>query len=270
MEANGRNRGLAYSDMAIFFRSVKYDAQPYLDALDKAGIPYAVSGIGGLFQAPEVDEICSTLAYLGGFNKLWDSKAGEGEIPEPANIYEQAAEIFLLPTKRQFVKDLKALHDALQKQHRLQLQGLYGDILKLLGVDHDEFHGDDHEMEMYNLGRLSQAISDYEGTRGYCTFKDIERFCWFIRHYAEGAYDAGAGEDPSRVINAVQVMTLHGAKGLGFPVVFMPYCIERPFRHTPPGFLNPHAFNFARYTGSVEDERRLFYVGLTRAKNSSA
>ena len=96
---------------------------------------YAVSGIGGLFQAPEVDVIFSILAYLGGFNKLWDSKAGDGETPEPADIYEQAAEIFLLPTKRQFVKDLSSLHDDLQKQYRLKLQGLYGDILKLLGVE---------------------------------------------------------------------------------------------------------------------------------------
>jgi len=266
IENNGHKRGLAYSDMAIFFRSVKYDGQPYLEALDEAGIPYAVSGIGGLFEAREVDVIFSILAYLGGFKKLWDSKAGDGESPEPADIYGQAAEIFHLPTKRQFVKNLEQLRDNLQEQRRLQLQGLYGDILMLLGVDDEEYHTEEHEIEMYNLGRLSQAISDYEGTRSYCTFKDIERFCWFIRHYAEGAYDAGAGEDPTRVINAVQVMTLHGAKGLGFPVVFMPYCIERAFRHTPPGFLDPEAFNFARYSGSVEDERRLFYVGLTRAK----
>ena len=266
IENNGHKRGLAYSDMAIFFRSVKYDGQPYLEALDEAGIPYAVSGIGGLFEAREVDVIFSILAYLGGFKKLWDSKAGDGESPEPAYIYGQAAEIFHLPTKRQFVKNLEQLRDNLQEQRRLQLQGLYGNILMLLGVDDEEYHTEEHEIEMYNLGRLSQAISDYEGTRSYCTFKDIERFCWFIRHYAEGAYDAGAGEDPTRVINAVQVMTLHGAKGLGFPVVFMPYCIERPHRHTPAGFLDPEAFNFARYSGSVEDERRLFYVGLTRAK----
>jgi len=265
-ENNGRQRGLAYSDIAIFFRSVKYDGQPYLEALEEAGIPYAVSGIGGLFEAGEVDVIFSIFSYLGSFKKHWDSKAGSGETPEPDEIYEQAAEIFHLPTKRQFVKELQILKDNLQKQRRLQLQGLYGVILNLLGVDDEEYHAEDHEIEMYNLGRMSQAISDYEGTRSYCTFNDIERFCWFIRHYAEGAYDAGAGEDPTRMINAVQVMTLHGAKGLGFPVVFMPYCIERISRHTPPGFLDSDAFNFARYSGSTEDERRLFYVGLTRAK----
>jgi DNA helicase-2/ATP-dependent DNA helicase PcrA len=61
-------------------------------------------------------------------------------------------------------------------------------------------------------------------------------------------------------------MTLHATKGLGFPVVFMPYCVERPYRETAPGFLDPKTFNFTRYQGSIEDERRLFYVGITRTK----
>lgn len=97
--------------------------------------------------------------------------------------------------------------------------------------------------------------------------KDIERFCWFINNYAKGAYDEGAGDDPTLALNAVQVMTLHGTKGLGFPVVFMPYSVapKKP-RETDPGYLNPKSFNFKRYHGSEEDERRLFYVGMTRAK----
>jgi len=109
-----------------------------------------------------------------------------GESPEPLDIYEQAAEIFHLPAKHQFTEDLQSLHDELKSQRRLNLQGLYGHILKLLGVDEERFHTEENEIKLYNLGRLSQAISDYEGTRSYCTFKDIERFCWFIRHYARG------------------------------------------------------------------------------------
>jgi len=265
-EKNGTPRGLAYSDMAIFFRTVRYDARPYLDALEEAGIPYAVSGIGGLFEAPEVDVIFSIFSYLGDFEKIWDAADQSGEIPDMESICKDAAKTFMIPPKKQFKTQLDELKESLKDQKRISLQGLYADILTLLGLTEEEMHNDDFELAMYNLGRLSQAISDYEGTRGYCTFKDIKRFCWFIKHYAEGSYDAGAGEDPTRIINAVQVMTLHGAKGLGFPVVFMPYCIERKKHETDAGFLNPRKFDFARYRGSVEDERRLFYVGMTRAK----
>lgn len=266
IDSNVPERGLAYSDIAIFFRSVRYDARPYLEALDKAGIPYAVSGIGGLFEAPEVNIVFDILSYLGGFRKIWDSDVGINIIPDPDSIYEYAKDTFLLPLKEDFITTLQQLKEDYKGKGRIALQELYADILMLLGVTAPNFHDDAHEIQMYNLGRLSQTISDYEGTRTYCTYRDIERFCWFIRHYAEGSYDAGAGEDPTRVINGVQVMTLHATKGLGFPIVFMPFSVDRQPHQTEPGFLDPSKFDFTRYHGSVEDERRLFYVGMTRAK----
>ena len=265
-DSDGSQRGLSYSDIAIFFRSVRYDGRPYLDALDKAGIPYAVSGIGGLFEAPEVDIVFDILSYLGDFGKIWISDIGIGIPPQPDSIYGYARKVFFLRSKKAFIASLEQLKQDYKGKGRISLQGLYADILVLLGVTSPHFHTDDHEIQMYNLGRLSQAISDYEGTRTYCTYRDIQRFCWFIKHYAEGSYDAGAGEDPTRVINAVQVMTLHATKGLGFPVVFMPYCVDREPRQTASGFLDPSKFDFSRYHGSTEDERRLFYVGMTRSK----
>jgi DNA helicase-2/ATP-dependent DNA helicase PcrA len=261
---DGSKRGLAYSDIALLFRSVKYGAQPYLDALDKAGIPYAVTNIGGLFEADEVDTVFSIFAYLGGFEKTWDGQSGTGFVPTEDLIYSSAKSIFQLSNKKIFKKHLQELKETISG--RISLQGIYGEILAILGAGRDDIHDNETEVTLYNLGRLSQAISDYEGTRSYCTFRDIKYFCWFIRNYAQNAYDAGAGDDRTLSINAVQVMTLHGTKGLGFPVVFMPYSVEKPFRQTHPGFLDASKFNFTRYQGSVEDERRLFYVGMTRAK----
>ncbi|MCX7794764.1 MAG: hypothetical protein N2257_10250 [Thermodesulfovibrionales bacterium] len=58
IESNGRSQGLGYSDIAIFFRSVKYDAKLYLNALKEAGFPYSVSGIGGLFDSGYLKKKC--------------------------------------------------------------------------------------------------------------------------------------------------------------------------------------------------------------------
>ncbi|MBL7136033.1 MAG: ATP-dependent helicase [Candidatus Marinimicrobia bacterium] len=261
---DGSKRGLAYSDIAILFRSVKYGARPYLDALEKAKIPYAVTNIGGLFEASEVDTIFSIFSYLGDFGKIWDWQSGTGFVPDENSIYLSAKSTFSLSNKRAFKKHFQELKESISG--RISLQGTYGKILAILGVGMYDIHDDKNEVALYNLGRLSQAISDYEGTRTYCTPRDIKRFCWFIRNYAQNAYDAGSGDDRTLSINAVQVMTLHGTKGLGFPVVFMPYSVDKPFRQTHPGFLDASKFNFVRYQGSVEDERRLFYVGVTRAK----
>lgn len=261
---DGSKRGLACSDIALLFRSVKYGAKPYLDALDEAEIPYAVTNVGGLFEADEVDTVFNILSYLGDFEKIWDGQTGTGFVPDEDSIYSSANSAFLLSNKRAFKRQLRELKESISG--RISLQGVYGEILANLGVGTIDIHDDENEVALYNLGRLSQAISDYEGTRSYCTPRDIKRFCWFIKNYAQNAYDAGTGDDRTPSINAVQVMTLHGTKGLGFPVVFMPYCVEKPFRQTQPGFLDTSKFNFARYQGCVEDERRLFYVGMTRAK----
>lgn len=261
---DGSKRGLAYSDIAIFFRSVRFGAEPYLRALEYAEIPFAVTNIGGLFDSWEVDTIFNVLSYLGEFKNIWDGQSGTGFVPDENFIYNNVSPVFILPTKRTFYKHLRLLKESLSG--RISLQGLYGEILTLLGLANIEIHDNLNEVPLYNLGRLSQAISDYEGIRTYCTTRDIKYFCWFIRNYAQNAYDAGTGDDRTLSINAVQVMTLHGTKGLGFPVVFMPNSIEKSQRHTPAGFLNPANFDFTRYHGSVEDERRLFYVGMTRAK----
>lgn len=267
IDSDGRKRGLCYSDIAVFFRSVKFDAAPYLNALREAGIPVAVSGIGGLFESEEADIIFEILSYLGDFGKIWNRETREGSVPDLESIYERAKDFFVIPPKIQFIKTFEKLKEDAKANRRLSFQGLYADILSILGLQNETLHDDENEIMLYNIGRISQAITDYEAIRTYCTYRDIEGFCWFIKNYAEGAYDAGAGDDPTLALNAVQVMTLHGTKGLGFPVIFMPYCIapKKP-KETNPGYLNPESFNFKRYHGSEEDERRLFYVGMTRAK----
>ncbi len=262
--SDGAKRGLAYSDIAIFFRSVKYDAKPYLEAFEKEGIPFAVTNIGGLFEAPEIDVIFNIFSYLGDFTKTWNGQSGKGFISDEDKIYQQAKPIFYLPDEKTFKRNLQDLKKSISG--RISLQGIYGEILAILGVGFEKFHSIENEIVLYNLGRLSQAISDFIETRHHCTPRDIKRFCWFIRNYAQNAYDAGAGDDRTLSINAIQIMTLHATKGLGFPVVFMPYCVEKPYRRSDAGFLNEKKFDFERYHGSIEDERRLFYVGITRAK----
>ncbi len=258
VDKSGSERGLAYSDIAVFFRSVRFDSKPYLEAFTEAGIPYAVSGVGGLFDTPEIRTVFSIFSFLADADN-------KGEWT-PEAICGDASCHFSIPRKAAFVRGLNELKERLRGAKRISFQEVYADILILLGINEEARHGPIHEVEMYNLGRFSRVLADYEGTRSYCTYNDISRFCWFIRHFAEGSYDAGTGEDPTLLIDAVRVMTLHGTKGLGFPVVFMPYSIKRPEHGLASGFLDPDTFDLSRYKGGKEDERRLFYVGLTRSK----
>lgn len=115
IDKNGRTRGLEYSDIAMFFRSVKYDSQLYLEALDKAGIPFAVSGVGGLFESPEVDVIFCIFSYLGNFKKIWDRENKTGYIPTEEEIFDEANQLFPLPDQKKFIQILQEFKDNIQK-----------------------------------------------------------------------------------------------------------------------------------------------------------
>ena len=131
----------------------------------------------------------------------------------------------------------------------------------------EAFHNAEDDVLLYNLGRLSQAISDYEDSREYLTFNSIRDFLWFIRLHAEGSYDSGDTDAMAGLIDAVQVLTMHGTKGLGFPIVFMP-CHLRKDRDPDfgPSFIDTKKVNVNRFLNHADDDRRLYYVALTRAK----
>lgn len=254
-------RRLEYSDVAIQFRSIANGAQPYIDALNEAGIPIVYSGVGGLFETVEVDCIIRILSYI---SKIDRGVAYDDNFLE--SIWNDLPDVFTVP-KAQFISGVKKLEDWARGQRRLSLQGLYGLILELLGVSKPEFHTEENEVLLYNLGRLSTAITDYEGSREYVTYNGIKSFLWFIRLHAERSYDSGPTDATAHLIDAVQILTMHGTKGLGFPIVFMPGNHKPRANNRPnPTWIDTTKVDLSRYANTEQDERRLYYVGLTRAK----
>jgi DNA helicase-2/ATP-dependent DNA helicase PcrA len=79
----------------------------------------------------------------------------------------------------------------------------------------------------------------------------------FIDEVTLGQQDLGDEKDKQLAKNAVALMTLHSAKGLEFPHVYMVGMEE--------GIL-PHHRSLRIDTNDVEEERRLCYVGVTRAQ----
>jgi len=129
---------------------------------------------------------------------------------------------------------------------------------------------------MANLGRFSTLLADYESSLrlGGATpdwSSAIKGLCWYMNSYASGAYEEQPSED-IRGIDAVQIMTIHQAKGLEWPIVFIPCLVSRRFPSSKTGyrqdwFLPRDMFDVKRYEGEIDDERRLFYVAITRAKD---
>jgi len=286
-------RGLTYGDCAVLLRSVRHDAAPILDALKDADVPYVVGGTAGLFTTQEAIAMRTAFQFLAGVAM----NVGSG--PAPLSAVRAALLGARLGLDRRHVEagtkllaDRRALIQAGQRHPFLVLQSVYLHLLTALGVREEAIgraaQSSPHqrppeqglsgaqqgEVVFYNLGQFSRVIADFEHI--YFDEAPGERFRAFAQflvyqapeYYAEGREESG-GVAP----DAVQVMTVHQAKGLQWPAVFVPALRRNRFPAAGVGgrttwhVLPPAAVrNAERYQGGVEDERRLFYVALTRAE----
>lgn len=254
-------RKLNYSDMALLFRSIGNEAGPYLDALKEANIPVVFSGAGGLFDTLEVRSVMQMLEYI----CKCDGNVDYDE--DWLKALHDSIKINFKINFKDFSEGIEKLESYARRQKRLSLQGFYASILSMLGLAKEEFHREENEVLLYNLGRLSTAITDYENSREYLTFKSIKDFIWFIRLHAENSYDSGPSDATANLIDAVQLMTMHGTKGLGFPAVFLPaHHKGKPRTGDAPSWVDSTKVDLSRFNNSDQDERRLYYVALTRAK----
>ena len=177
-----------------------------------------------------------------------------------------------------FLKERKAeLGD--KREAKLYLQRLYLDFLERIELREEAItEASDGqrsgEIVYYNLGKLSQVISDFEKIHFQDSPADMyHTFAKFLYYEAPGYYPEGWEDAGQARPDAVQIMTVHKAKGMQWPVVFIPCLRKNRFPSKKHGgrsvwHIIPEncVENVDRYKGSIEDERRLFYVALTRAE----
>lgn len=187
-EPGKAERPIDWRDIALLFRSVKYDARPFINGLRKAGIPLFVKGSTGLVDHPEVTIVLDAMKYV---ISLTNTLQADGN---PESKYRL---LFKEGSHRRKYSFFKGKLDKLRREYQsktwINLQRVFQDVLNSMGLSKYEFK----EEIMYNLGRLSQIISDYEGIH-YPLKKDtwaLENFFDFIMRYAAHAYEEGGPEE---------------------------------------------------------------------------
>lgn len=269
-----------YSDCAILLRSVTTSAEPFIKILRTRNIPYLVGGKVGLFKRSEAQAVGQLFSWL------WDDGFW---VENPWNWQEQARGDDLLETGIELwnsatgtpispgtKKKLIEWKNKVINGHFDNFIQIFHELLVILRYKDLDSKDRLHTAIMANLGRFSSLLADYESSIRLGGNKPdwisvVKGLCWYMNTYATGAYEEQPSED-IRGINAVHIMTVHQAKGLEWPIVFIPAMVGRRFPSSKIGleqgwYVPRNMFDVKRYEGEIEDERRLFYVAITRAKD---
>lgn len=270
-EIRHRIRGREYGDFAVLYRT-NAQSRVFEEVLRRNGIPAKVVGNVGFYERKEIKDV---LAYLRLVENPSDDMSLERIINEPkrgvgektldkikayAKIYEKS---LLAALKDEEVLDslsvkvktaVSAMAELLWQYHdekdNLILLDIYDGILAKSGYLKvlEEQNTVEAEGRIENIMELRSAIEQFQKENPNGT----------IGEFLEGkALASDADKLPEAEENGeVLLMTLHTAKGLEFPVVFLPGMEEGLF---------PSKRSMDTETG-IEEERRLCYVGITRAK----
>lgn len=259
------------SECAVLYRS-NSQSRVIEEALIQANIPYRIYGGMRFFERQEIKD---ALAYLRLISNRFDDAAFERVInTPPRGIGERTLE-----TIRQLVRDRQiTLWQAIQVAVNEEL--LSGRAANALLRFVDLINALDQETEQMNLSEqtdfvikksgLYEMYQQEKGEKGEVRIENLEELVTATKQFTKpgeaedlsdltaflthASLEAGEAQaSPNQ--DYVELMTLHSAKGLEFPRVFIVGVEEGIF---------PSGMSFDE--GRLQEERRLAYVGITRAK----
>ncbi|MBW6450887.1 DNA helicase II [Vibrio parahaemolyticus] len=266
-----QDKGGALNDAAMLYRN-NAQSRVLEEALIQAGLPYRIYGGMRFFERQEIKD---ALAYMRLMANRNDDAAFERVVNTPtrglgdktletirraardrgctmweasvAMLDEQVLAGRAAGALGRFIELITALEDDTlemplheQTDHVIKYSGLF--------AMYEQEKGEKSKARIENLEELVTATRQFEKPE---EAEEMSLLTAFLTHAALEAGEGQAGEFE----DAVQLMTLHSAKGLEFPLVFMVGVEEGMF----PSQMS------AEEAGRLEEERRLCYVGMTRA-----
>lgn len=279
--------GVAFKDMAVLVRS-RAAYGKLVEQFAAFAIPVQPGGRTGLFDQPEAKTLGRTIVWLSDLD--WREGYERGEpVAEAALLQEYTEHFSLSPRQQRTLRDaLRQWKSAVGQENRTaDLVREYYELLDVLAVREWDVDDPMQANRLGTLARFSELLADYESVRrraradadapGEQVGGD-DRGTWYYRNlgvhllnYAAGAYEGFDGEADA-LVDAVDLTTVHRAKGLEWPVVFVPSLTSSRFPSSRAGSfqdwpLPRTTFDAARYEGGDAEERRLFYVAATRARD---
>lgn len=266
-----------YKDHAILVRG-KRAANIMEVAAKKMGVPVSTVGTGSFFDLQTVKDACLYLNFLTDPNNAFHAQAmfsmfdGIGE-HRAIEIYQYVSVHGLELDKIKARTKFKAVRNACDKLIRLMV--ILGEGEKREKALKDPVVLYDHFVQEFYMKKLIEKNTNTLGIVDELELRKRESELTTITALLEKAEDTQSFLDLLTIDDnidqdgkeddgeKVKVMTMHASKGLEFPVVFLPSWSEESF---PPPYAINSKMTQQEIEESIEQERNLGYVGITRAK----
>ena len=281
-------------DVAILVRG-NADADQFLRSLNVKSVPWTFSGNSGLYDRPEIRLLIAFLRALVhtdesvSLHYLASSDLYEVPIVDltRCSTHADRRHVHLFDVLRR-AGEISELRDQISEAGHAAIRHLVGDLERYMELGREMPTGELLYQFIRDSGWLMRLYRE-ETARDVAEAKNITKFFDRVQAAARTLrYDnvrefvkhldalIDAGEDPAVAeadveTPAVRVLTVHKAKGLEFPVVFLVNLVQEKFpsrRRRDALDLPIDMMKAVLPTGDYhqQEERRLFYVGMTRAR----
>jgi DNA helicase II / ATP-dependent DNA helicase PcrA len=273
-------KGLSYKDIAILARANNH-LEPYISALKRAGLPYQLVANSGLFDQDEIKTLILFLKVLldpsDAINLIQLSQSHIFNLSDPlmfaalktakqksTSVWQEIQVIHEEPVAH----FIKTILDYQQLAAETPVTELLYRFIEATGYIKPwvQVESVDNQLKIKNLNLFFNHLKRFEATTND---KTIVGFLSVLDLWLE------AGENPGQAqiedIDTITLLTIHSAKGLEFEAVFVCSLITGRFPTTnrrDPIMVPNELIKETLPTGDehIGEERRLFYVALTRAK----
>lgn len=285
------DEGYLYKDFAILVRANDH-AEPFTRALNRKGIPVQFLGPGKLFKQPEIIDLISYLKVINNFedsvalyrvigNDYFDilprDVAALGNYAKRKNLSlfeacEKVDEIYVSSdTKEKIAKIVGIIKKHLYEVKKESAGQILYDYLEDTGLLQKLMSPDTPTAEKIatNISKFFNKLKSYEIDHEDSTVPVVVDYLELSSEMGESPL---AADTDWTEVNAVNILTVHSSKGLEFPIVFLVNLVGERFpsrqrsEQIPiPERMIKEILPIGDY--HIQEERRLFYVGMTRAKD---
>lgn len=289
-------RPIEYGDIAILIRSRTH--LPNIEhALLESGIPHLITGGIGFYQRQEIYDIWNYLNFLNAPTEnhaslaavlrgptfgISDTELYEISLQESTDFWEKAQN-YQTPSEH-LRNAIDTLKKHIQIAHRMPVNQLIVTVVNQTGMIGTLKTGKQGIQRWANYQKLLDLARNFDGDENTQILPDFIEFLDTLI-----TEEPREGQAPVEARGAVQIMTIHAAKGMEFPIVILP-CLDRRGRTDSEPFIDetlgigfsplkpndgyrktePEIIAHMKNRSSekeIAEKKRLLYVGTTRAKD---